>query len=52
MASNVEEEVGRARVVTILEEFGQGKPEDALIELDRPLDVARDEDDVMHSAAI
>ena len=37
--ADVEEEVRRALVVAVLEQLGQGEPEQVLVEADRPLDV-------------
>ena len=45
--ADVEEEMGRAGEVTVLEEFGQRKPEHALVEVDRGGDVGTDEGEVV-----
>ena len=47
--ADVEEEVGRALVVTVLEDLGQRELEEVLVEADRPLDVRAQEGDVVHA---
>ena len=48
--AEVEEEVGRAAVVAVLEHLDQREAEHAVVELHRPLDVAADERHVVHAA--
>ena len=45
--ADVEEEVGRALVVAVLEQLGERELEQALVEVDRPLDVAREQREVV-----
>jgi hypothetical protein len=49
--ADVEEEVRRAAVVPVLEELRQGKLENPLVEVDGPLDVAREEREVVDPAS-
>ncbi len=48
--ADVEEEVVGARIVTVLNDLGQGEPEHPLIEVHRPLDVRAHDGDVMQAA--
>ena len=45
--TDIEEEVGRAPVVPILEELGEGELEEVLVEVDSPFDIAREQGEVM-----
>ena len=47
--ADVEEEVGRAPVVAVLEQLGQRELEQALVEVDRALDVRAEQGDVVHA---
>ena len=47
--ADVEEEVRRAAVVAVLEHLGERELEQALVEVDRPLDVAAEQRDVVHA---
>jgi len=48
--ADVEEEVRRAGIVAVLDQLGEGEAEDVLVEAHRPLDVVREERDVVHAA--
>ena len=45
--ADVEEEVGRALVVAVLEQLGERELEQVLVEADRPLDVGAEQRDVV-----
>ena len=47
--TNVEEEVRRTLVVTVLEQLGQRELKEVLVKADRPLDVAGDQRLMMHA---
>jgi iron complex transport system ATP-binding protein len=52
VVAQVEEEVGRPRVVAVLDQLDQRKPEQALVERDGLLDVAADQRGVMDAATV
>ena len=47
--ADVEEEVGRTLIVTVLEQLGERESEHTLVELDRPLDIGAQQREVMHA---
>jgi hypothetical protein len=51
VVAEVEEEVRRSRVVTVLDQLDQREAEQPLVEVDRPLDVTADQRGVMDATA-
>ncbi len=50
--ADVEEEMGRAFVVAILEQLDEWEPEHVLIEADRALGISADEREVVHASTV
>ena len=48
---DVEEEMGRAAVVAVLEDLGERELEDALVEIDRSLDIGHEQRHVVDAAS-